>query len=53
MELIVEEDGVELIFNDDGSVTCGGRFGTRVSIKRSVPEVESVEESMEEDETPF
>ncbi|MCV3851690.1 DUF1654 domain-containing protein [Pseudomonas aeruginosa] len=53
MELIAEEDGVELIFNDDGSVTLRWALRNEGEHQAVCPEVESVEESMEEDEAPF
>lgn len=53
MELIAEEDGVELIFNDDGSVTLRWALRNEGEHQAICPEVEPVEEGAEEDETPF
>ncbi|MFU7027207.1 DUF1654 domain-containing protein [Pseudomonas aeruginosa] len=53
MELIAEEDGVELIFNDDGSVTLRWALRNEGEHQAIYPEVEPVEEIMREDEAPF
>lgn len=53
MELIAEEDGVELIFNDDGSVTLRWALRNESEHQAIYPEIEPVEEIMREDEAPF
>lgn len=44
---------VELIFNDDGSVTLRWALRNEGEHQAICPEVEPVEEGAEEDETPF